>query len=135
MSKIEIPMPMSELCDRFTIVRLKRQRLSTEQADHKKLETQELYYSRGIDFKNETLLLMLGALESINGKIWNAEHELRKAADANLSLAEIGRVALKVRNLNMDRIALKNRISVLCHESQFEDVKMNYCSQQSETER
>jgi hypothetical protein len=67
------------------------------------------------------------SLYDINGKIWDMESEIRKGLDAKLGLDEIGRRAIKIREANKTRVALKNEIAKKT-KSGFEDVKMNHIS-------
>ena len=123
-----VPMPMSELCDRLTIARLKQQRLSDEQASQKDLLAQIEYYLRGIDVSDFCLGDLVVELEKVNGKIWDAEHAIRKGLDDKVPLEEIGRRALVIRDLNMRRIAVKNAIANHTGQGEFIDVKMNYAN-------
>lgn len=121
-----VPMPMSELCDRLTIARLKQQRLTSAQADQQDLNTQIAYYMQGIDCSDFVLNDLVHKLEKINGQIWDAEHNIRRGLDDEVSMEEIGRRALVVRDINMQRIAVKNQIADHCRQHEFTDVKMNY---------
>lgn len=123
---LAIPMPMSELCDRLTIAILKARRLSDAQADKVALSRQIAYYRKGIDETDTHLLTLIEDLERENGRIWDAEHDIRKGLDTNASLAEIGRRALVIRDINMQRVAIKNKIAEHTDQAEFVDVKMNY---------
>jgi len=119
----EVPMPLAEVCDRFTIARLKRERLPDE--DRETMERKVRHYARGIDFDDETLAGMVERLQEINGRIWDAEAAIRAGQDEDLGLEEIGRRALRIRDLNRDRVAVKNEISRYAGDG-MEDVKVNY---------
>jgi hypothetical protein len=121
-----IPMPMSELCDRLTIARLKLARLTEAQADHDAIRRQIQHYIQGVDTNDRPLWLLLESLEEVNGRIWDAEHSIRKGLDAHVPLEEIGRRALLIRDINMQRIAIKNAIAAHTGQAEFTDVKMNY---------
>jgi uncharacterized protein YdcH (DUF465 family) len=121
-------MPMSELCDRYTIARLKQQRLPDDQARQSDLIDQINYYKNGINDADFHLGDLIQKLEKINGKIWDAEHNIRKGLDSEIPMEEIGRRALVVRDLNMTRIAVKNEIAEYTGEASFVDVKMNYAT-------
>ena len=125
---IPIPMPMSELCDRLTISMLKLKRLTAEEADHVALQQQIDYYNRGIDTTDWQLLQLLAELVEVNGQIWDAEHSIRKGLDDHSPMDEIGRRALVIRDINMRRIAIKNRIAQHTQQAEFTDVKMNYAN-------
>ena len=123
---VPVHMPMSELCDRYTIARLKQQRLSDDQANQFDLRAQVDYYKQGINDSDFHLGDLIVKLEKINGKIWDAEHNIRKGLDDEVPLEEIGRRALVIRDINMQRIAVKNEIAEYVGQAEFTDVKMNY---------
>jgi hypothetical protein len=123
---LAIPMPMSELCDRLTISILKLRRLTDDQADKAALRKQIDYYRKGIDETDTQLLTLIEALERENGRIWDAEHNIRRGLDDAVPLEEIGRRALVIRDINMKRVAVKNSIAQHTGQAEFVDVKMNY---------
>lgn len=63
----------------------------------------------------------------MNIEIWNLEHELRKCAEgqAPWPLDEVGRRAVKIRDLNRKRIEYKNIINDICGSS-FRETKVNH---------
>ena len=124
----DIPMPICELCDRLTIAQLKLDRLPDEEIDKVGLQKQIEYYESGIDEKNKRLMVLLLKLHKINGLMWDAEYAIRKGLDADLGLEEIGRRAIHIRDLNRDRVAIKNEITVLADQPEFQDCKMNHAS-------
>jgi len=119
-----VPMPLAELADRYTITVLKRSRLPHEHQDA--LQAQIAYYEQGLQPRGPELQELLDQLFEINGLMWDAEHAIRKGLDDDLPLDEIGRRALKIRDLNKARITVKNNISRLTGRPEFVDVKMNY---------
>tara|TARA_B100000497_G_scaffold123408_1_gene156011 strand:- start:447 stop:839 length:393 start_codon:yes stop_codon:yes gene_type:complete len=129
MSRVKnISMPICELCDRLTIAQLKLDRLPDEEIDKVGLQKQIEYYESGIDEKNKELLTQLLKLHKVNGLMWDAEYAIRKGLDADLGLEEIGRRAIHIRDLNRDRVAIKNEITVLANQPEFQDCKMNHAS-------
>ena len=121
-------MPICELCDRLTIAQLKLDRLPDEEIDKAGLQKQIEYYESGINEKNKGLLDLLLKLHKVNGLMWDAEYAIRKGLDADLGLEEIGRRAIHIRDLNRDRVAIKNEITVLVDQPEFQDCKMNHAS-------
>lgn len=121
-------MPICELCDRLTIAQLKLDRLPDDEIDKVGLQKQIEYYESGIDEKNKELLTQLLKLHKVNGLMWDAEYAIRKGLDADLGLEEIGRRAIHIRDLNRDRVAIKNEITVLADQPEFQDCKMNHAS-------
>ena len=129
MSQIQpVVMPICELCDRLTIAYLKMERLSNHELDKDGLARQIAYYETGIDPSIPRLSCLLDDLKLINGQIWDAEYDIRKGLDDELGLEEIGRRALKIRNLNRIRVSIKNAITELANQPEFADCKMNHVS-------
>lgn len=65
----------------------------------------------------------------MNIEIWNLEHEMRKEAEGQtkFSLEEIGKRAIKIRDLNRKRIEYKNLINDLAG-NHFRETKVNHLS-------
>jgi hypothetical protein len=126
---VVVPMPLCEVCDRLTITILKLERLTHEQADHGLLRKQRAHYEAGIDYCDDRLVSLIAKLKLANASIWDAEHDLRKGLEGNMSLAEVGQIAITVRDLNRHRVACKNEIAAHVNQSMFTDVKMNHASQ------
>lgn len=128
MSVQPIAMPVCELCDRLTIAKLKFERLPDDELDKALLVKQIEYYASGIDWNLPGLSELVNKLQEINGLMWDAEWAIRKGLDADLGLDEIGRRALKIRDLNRERIAVKNQITYMVKQPEFADCKMNHVS-------
>jgi len=129
MSEIKpIAMPICELCDRLTIAQLKLERLPDDEIDKAGLQKQIEYYGTGVDMTRSKLRRLILDLHEINGKMWDAEYAIRKGLDDDLGLKEIGRRALKIRDLNRVRVAIKNQITELVGQPEFADCKMNHAS-------
>ena len=110
-------MPISEIIDRYTITKLKSER--TQEDVIQELETYKkeiLNYNIGLDDFIERMY-------DINSQIWNTEADIRKGTD--LPLEEIGRLALKVRDLNCIRNGIKAEIVDVYSEG-FKEIKINY---------
>lgn len=128
MSVKEIAMPISELCDRLTIAQLKLERLSDDEINKKELQKQIEYYESGVDMDRPRLVSLVIDLHKINGQMWDAEYAIRKGLDNDLGLEEIGRRALKIRDLNRVRVSVKNEITEIVGQPEFKDCKMNHAS-------
>jgi hypothetical protein len=129
MSEIKpIAMPISELCDRLTIAQLKKERLSDDEINKAGLQKQIEYYESGVDMDRPKLVSLVLDLHKINGQMWDAEYAVRKGLDDDLGLEEIGRRALKIRDLNRVRVSVKNEINELVDQTEFADCKMNHAS-------
>ena len=111
-------MPISEIIDRYTITRLKSER--TNEDVQRELDC----YLKEIKSYNTDLDEYIDALYIANSKIWDTESDIRKGG-ADLSLEDIGRLALNVRELNCDRNAIKAEIVDRFSEG-FKEIKVNY---------
>ena len=87
--------PVIELVDRLAIAEVKFQRT--------KANEQELLW-----YMNQAIRI---DLKHIHNEIWDLEAELKTGREAELSLEEIGRRAIAIRDHNNKRIALKNSIA------------------------
>ena len=113
-------MPISEIADRYSIAILKKERANAENSEEISILGKEIENYPGInDFLNDLI--------EINGKIWDLESDIRKGKENELGLEEVGRRAIKIRELNKIRVGYKNEIVKLYKEG-FEDIKMNHAS-------
>ena len=110
-------MPISEIIDRYTITKLKSERTSENVND------ELLTYKQEIDLYNVDLEKYIQLMYEINSKIWDTESDIRKGT--KLPLEEVGRLALKVRDLNCERNAIKAIIVDQFSEG-FKEIKINY---------
>jgi len=117
--------PIPEVADRYTIALLKIERLGPDEIDIDDMRKQINYYREGLKLEDPELSLLVNDLYEINGEMWDAEYAIRKGQDENLGLEEIGRRALRIRDLNRIRMKVKNDIVELTGDG-FKDCKMNY---------
>tara|TARA_B100000427_G_C15150025_1_gene438325 strand:- start:135 stop:503 length:369 start_codon:yes stop_codon:yes gene_type:complete len=110
-------MPISEIIDRYTITKLKSERTSENVSEELRIYEHELQeYKINID-------TYISRMYDINSKIWETESDIRKGT--KLPLEEIGRLALKVRDLNCERNSIKAEIVDQFSEG-FKEIKINY---------
>ena len=121
----QIITPIPEVADRYTIAILKIERLGPSEINIEDMQKQIDYYKEGLDLGNSDLSKLVNDLYDINGKMWDAEHAIRKGQDENLGLEEIGKRAITIRDLNRIRMKVKNDIIDLTGDG-FKDCKMNY---------
>ena len=78
---------------------------------------------------NGKLVTNVMRLTQVNAEIWNLENEIRNGGEAKFTIEEIGRRAIKIRDLNKKRIQYKNKITQL-YFSGFVEGKVNHRSQE-----
>ena len=109
-----LKMPLHEALDRLTILMLKRDRLRDEK-DRPVVEKEYEFYKRvvgsyqkedGIEIEEK----WLQDLKEINSKCWDGETAVRLGRTNGLSLEEVGRRMIQLRDFNRVRIELKNKI-------------------------
>ena len=115
-------MPLSEIIDRYTITKLKSER--TDENVSNELRTYKTEMD-SLDYLEQSsqIASFMDRLYEVNGKIWDTEGDIRKGIE--MPLEEIGRLALKVRDLNSKRNEIKAEIVDACAEG-FKEIKINY---------
>ena len=96
----------------------------TEENVYEELEayTQEINKYRKDD-KSEEIDSFIDKLYDINGQMWDTEGDIRSGA--NLPLEEIGRLAIKCRDINCVRNGVKAEIVEMFAEG-FKEIAINY---------
>lgn len=59
-------------------------------------------------------ILCIIRITTANMCIWNLEHELRNAKEGEIPLDQVGKIAIKVREFNKDRVRYMNELDKLC---------------------
>ena len=120
-------MPLPELIDRLSIIRLKIERIGEP---HLNREYEE--YKRAIEENRKKGVKIdekwLERLYELNSRIWDLESDIRRGKEGELGLEEVGRRAIEIRELNKKRISVKNEIVDKTGKG-FKDVKMNHASE------
>ena len=115
-------MPLSEILDRYTITKLKSERTSEDvsvELQTYKSEVENPDYSE----KSSEIASFVDRLYGINGELWDTEKDIRKGVD--MPLEKVGRLALKVRDLNRKRNEIKAEVVDTFSEG-FKEIKINY---------
>jgi len=115
-------MPLSEILDRYTITKLKSERTNedvSEELKTYKAEIEKPIYSE----KSNQVISFIDRLYEINGQLWDTEKDIRNGVD--MPLEEVGRLALKVRDLNCKRNEIKGEVVDIFAEG-FKEIKINY---------
>lgn len=124
MSEVERPQQnLGDVMDKLTILTRKLYfGLEDAVSEHRYLEKGLSAF--GISGKLITNVIRLAQM---NFEIWNLEHEIRNGGEDKFTLEEIGRRALKIRDLNKKRIEYKNKITELTG-IDHKEVKINHHS-------
>ena len=115
-------MPLSEILDRYTITKLKSERTNEDVSDELRTYKKEVDNPDYVERSNQ-IISFIDRLYEINGELWNTEGDIRKGVE--MPLEEIGRLALKVRDLNCTRNEIKAEIVDTFAEG-FKEIKINY---------
>jgi hypothetical protein len=95
--------PIIELIDRFAIAKLKWQKTQSNK------EELEFYTTEMLSIDTTAIMDLIDELVQIHTQIWNLEWQLKQGVEEQLSLSEIGRRAIKIRDYNNKRIVIKNK--------------------------
>ena len=115
-------MPLSEILDRYTITKLKSERTNEDVSDELRTYKKEIDNPDYVERSNQ-IISFIDRLYEINGELWDTEGDIRKGVE--MPLEEIGRLALKVRDLNCIRNEIKAEIVDTFAEG-FKEIKINY---------
>ena len=115
-------MPLSEILDRYTITKLKSERTDEDVSDELRTYKKEIDNLDYVERSNQ-IISFIDRLYEINGELWDTEGDIRKGVE--MPLEEIGRLALKVRDLNCIRNEIKAEIVDTFAEG-FKEIKINY---------
>jgi len=113
-------MPISEIADRYTITKLKSERTGEDVSEE--LEC----YRKELKPYGEALNNYIDRLYDVNGRLWDTEVQAARGASSEQPpLEEIGRLALKVREINCERNGIKAEVVEQFSEG-FKEIKINY---------
>jgi hypothetical protein len=113
---------IGDIVDRYTICKLKSER---GQIDNSK-EINDLVAE--IE-KYEDVQPYIDELYKLHSEIWDLEGDIRKGNEEILGLEEVGRRAIKLRDMNKIRIGIKNKINSKYNEGYIE-IKVDHGSEQ-----
>ena len=115
-------MPLSEIIDRYTITMLKSERTDedvSEELNAYKEEIESTLYSE----RSNEIESFIERLYEVNGQMWDKEGDIRSGVD--LPLDEVGRLALKCRDINRVRNGIIGEVVDAFAEG-FKELKVNY---------
>lgn len=125
--------PLDELLDKRSIIQLKieriedpseKERLKKEFKDY--TEAIEEYTKEGI-CTEEQVKKWHKRLYETNGKTWDMEAKIRKGQIGDISLEEVGKVSIAIRENNGIRVRIKSDI-VEKTGIGYKDIRINYAS-------
>lgn len=97
--------PITELIDRYLIAEIKHEKSG------KNIHELEFYQKQIEQYPLHKVHDIMQELKNIHLGIWDLEKELKIGTEQDLSLEEIGRRAIAIRNKNNQRVACKNKIA------------------------
>lgn len=107
-----------EIADRYSILLLKKERISNSEIDG------EFAVFASQLANKPHLQESVDELYRINGLIWDLESDIRRGKEKELGLEEVGARAIAIRDLNKERIAVKNKVNA----TWFKEVKVAHAS-------
>ncbi len=131
-------MPLGEIIDRYSILKLKLERLprldKSGNTVRQIIKKEFAAYEKAIqEFKDEKIKVKsswITKLYKINGKIWDLEADIRQGKEGMLGLEEVGRRAIKIRSINQERVTMKNLITKESKTGYFE-IKINHATEKN----
>jgi hypothetical protein len=116
--------PVFELIDRYVIAQVKFEK--TQGANHAELE---FYQQQAQNLDLNLIADEAQLLKQIHKQIWSLEAELKAGRESELSLEELGRRAIEIRNWNNRRIAIKNSIANKLGQTDLQEIKRDHLSE------
>jgi hypothetical protein len=114
-------MQIGEIADRYSILMLKSERTDLD------VKSELAEYKNAVS-EYEKIDIFIEKLKLINGRIWDLESDIRKGKENELGLEEVGQRAIMIRDINSERVACKNEITVYYAEGYIE-TKHTHASQ------
>lgn len=125
--------PLDELIDKRSIVQLKIERIQDD-SERERLRKEFQDYTQAIEeyvreevCKLENVHEWHNQLYQANGATWDLESKIRTGQIGDLSLEEIGRTAIRIRESNGVRIRIKSSIVEKIGMG-YKDIKINHAS-------
>ena len=129
-------MPLSEICDRWSILKLKIENLKEDNAISEQFGLFTEILNRKLEqFSDEVrkqIMEEIGEIYKSNAKIWQLEYDIRAGVLNDDDLEEIGRRAIAIREANGRRLKHKNKIAKLSSNLIMFDVKTGHHSESTQ---
>jgi hypothetical protein len=132
--------PIDELIDKRSIIQLKIERIA-DASDRERLNRELIEYTKAIDEYVKEGVCTSGQVDSwhallyqANGVTWDLETNIRKGQLGTMSLEEVGKTAIMIRESNGVRVRIKSDI-VSSTGIGYKDIKINHASAPVENTR
>ena len=119
---MNIKFPLIELLDRLVISKIK-----IDKGIDSSLEF-NFYNNQAKEHNLSAVSNLLDELEIVHRNIWALEAELKSGKEQLLPLEELGRRAIAIRDLNNQRIKIKNAMAEILHDP-IRELKKDHLSQ------
>jgi hypothetical protein len=119
---------LADLVDRYTILKLKvGHGLVDAKAELIEVLAALMETAGELSWTPDGIEAYINRLHIVNGEIWALEADIRDGKEEFMSLQEVGRRALAIRDKNRKRVAIKNEIVAISGEG-FPDLKTQHAS-------
>ena len=119
---ITIQISVGELIDKYTILQIKRTKVSPEKLPKVQHEIELLTPNVGGFISIDSIASLYEDLLGVNMQLWDVEDEIRKLEKDGLFDEKFIELARAVYHLNDKRFEIKNRINILT-DSDIQEVK------------
>src|SRR3989344_7041783 len=110
----DLKVPLPDAMDRITILMLKRERLADEKSRLVVEKEYALYQKVLGGYRDDGFVIKdewIERMKETNAALWDVEAAIREARKNKLTLEEIGRLAVALRDRNDERTAVKDQIA------------------------
>jgi hypothetical protein len=119
---------LADLVDRYTILKLKVSHgLVDAKVELIEVLAALMESASKASLTRDVIETYIDRLHIVNGNIWALEADIRDGKEEFMSLQEVGRRALAIRDKNRKRVAIKNEIVAISGEG-FPDLKTQHAS-------
>jgi hypothetical protein len=119
---ITIPVSVGELIDKYTILQIKRSKVSADKLAKVENEAKQLLPLVGKFIAIDSISRLYEDLIGVNLQLWNVEDEIRKLEKDKDFGDKFIELARAVYHLNDERFVVKNKINMLT-DSDIQEVK------------
>lgn len=120
-------MPLADIIDRLSIAMLKQHEGGAKNDNEiASLQDGILEALEGRSLPDGSIKEWLNRLLIHNAMIWSLESDIRQGKEGELGLSEVGRRAIRIREHNTKRCAVKAEIAMACGD--FVEQKINHAS-------